>query len=372
MMTATTIGLGDIAPQSQAGRLYGIVHMLASVLLFRSVLQTILDGYERRRKAIRKREMLRKQLDEELIASLDTDGDGVDKTEFVLGMLEVLGVLQKDDYKPFLEQFARLDANGDGTLTRADLRALARETQKREAERQSALELEAAAAAAKDPSARPIELRVQENAAILMVPALLASFGFLWYSALGHCLLAGGIFHALAVGNMIGCAPGRVTHRRSIVLLALGAACFCMAISLLTTYIIEPRLIFDFDSFVETTLMGTLDHATGATRRIERGPKRDLAIAINKDLVHDARTIAMILPYLLTFAYSLVLDVQTIYICAKAMAASKSEGVTLANLVGWDHVEDQPEGNVAVAPAKEPEGADAEPTQTSVPESVHF
>ena len=30
------------------------------------------------------------------------------------------------------------------------------------------------------------------------------------------------------------------------------------------------------------------------------------------------------------------------------------------------------QGNVAVAPAKEPEGADAEPTQTSVPESVHF
>ena len=80
-------------------------------------------------------------------------------------------------------------------------------------------------------------------------------------------------------------------------------------------------LIFDFDSFADTSMMGKFDHATGATRRIERGPKRDFAIAMTKEVVHDARTIAMILPYLLTFAYSLVLDVQTIYICAKAMAA---------------------------------------------------
>jgi hypothetical protein len=37
VMTATTIGLGDIAPQTQAGRAYGIVHMILSVLLFGSM-----------------------------------------------------------------------------------------------------------------------------------------------------------------------------------------------------------------------------------------------------------------------------------------------------------------------------------------------
>ena len=36
--------------------------------------------------------MLNKQLDVELISSLDRDGDGIDKAEFVLGMLEVLGL----------------------------------------------------------------------------------------------------------------------------------------------------------------------------------------------------------------------------------------------------------------------------------------
>ena len=380
MMTATTIGLGDLAPQSQAGRLFGIVHMLASVLLFRSVLQTILDGYERRRKSIRKREMLRKQLDEELILSLDKDGDGVGKAEFVLGMLQILGVLQQGDSLPFLEQFARLDADGDGRLTRADLKALTRENQKRESERISAQEAAAKPPGGEDAAtdASRIELQVHENALVLMVPALLASFGFLWYSALGHCLLGGGICHALAVGNMIGCAPGRATHRRSIVLLAIGASCFCAVIFLLTSYIVEPDFVFSFDILVETTLLGTLDRSTGTTRRIERGPMRDLAIAITKDLVQDWRTISMILPYLLTFAYSVFLDFQTIYRCYEAFKASEAEGVTIANLVGWDDFEepaeeDEGEGDVASsAVAEEGTRRDGEPATVPVPESLAF
>jgi hypothetical protein len=42
------IGLGDIAPQTQAGRAYGIVHMLLSVILFTSILSTILSSLDRR------------------------------------------------------------------------------------------------------------------------------------------------------------------------------------------------------------------------------------------------------------------------------------------------------------------------------------
>ncbi len=42
IMTATTIGLGDMAPQSQAGRAYGIVHMLLCTIIFGSMLGTLL------------------------------------------------------------------------------------------------------------------------------------------------------------------------------------------------------------------------------------------------------------------------------------------------------------------------------------------
>ena len=51
MMTATTIGLGDIAPQTQAGRVYGIVHMILSVVLFGNILGTILSGLSMRNQA---------------------------------------------------------------------------------------------------------------------------------------------------------------------------------------------------------------------------------------------------------------------------------------------------------------------------------
>ena len=53
-------------------------------------------------------DLLRKQLDVELITSLDRDGKGVDKLEFVMGMLIMMGVevagqaLTWDSVKPFL------------------------------------------------------------------------------------------------------------------------------------------------------------------------------------------------------------------------------------------------------------------------------
>ena len=47
IMTATTIGLGDIAPTSYGGRLYGIIQMVLSVILFGSLLSTVVDGLKR-------------------------------------------------------------------------------------------------------------------------------------------------------------------------------------------------------------------------------------------------------------------------------------------------------------------------------------
>ena len=70
-MTATTIGLGDIAPQTQCGRGYGIAHMVLSVVLFGSILGTILSALDRRTAALKKEEMLKRRLDVDLISSLD-------------------------------------------------------------------------------------------------------------------------------------------------------------------------------------------------------------------------------------------------------------------------------------------------------------
>ena len=68
--------------------------------------------------------MLKLRLNEEMILSLDKDGDGVDKLEFVLGMLEKLELISEEDYAPFLRQFEEFDVTKDGRLNHDDLAAI--------------------------------------------------------------------------------------------------------------------------------------------------------------------------------------------------------------------------------------------------------
>ena len=53
-MTATTIGLGDMAPQTQGGRLYGIVHMVLCTIIFGKIIGTLLGIFDDRRQELRK------------------------------------------------------------------------------------------------------------------------------------------------------------------------------------------------------------------------------------------------------------------------------------------------------------------------------
>ena len=64
------------------------------------------------------------QLDWEMIKTLDKDGNGIDKLEFVVGMLELLGLVEAHDVEPFMEQFDALDVDGSGHLDRDDLRRM--------------------------------------------------------------------------------------------------------------------------------------------------------------------------------------------------------------------------------------------------------
>ena len=66
--------------------------MVLSVALLGSILSTILAALDRRVLELRRQELLRRTLDAELITKLDSDGDGIDRAEFVLGMLEMLEV----------------------------------------------------------------------------------------------------------------------------------------------------------------------------------------------------------------------------------------------------------------------------------------
>merc|ERR1719230_1226685 len=65
--------------------------------------------------------LLQRQLDQDLISSLDKDNNGLDKLEFVVGMLTKLEILHWDDVEPFLAQFDALDTDRSGRLDKQDL-----------------------------------------------------------------------------------------------------------------------------------------------------------------------------------------------------------------------------------------------------------
>ena len=86
IITATTVGYGDIGvSDSRWARVYASVHILYSVSSLAALLNTVQVLYAERRIQLRKNQLLQRQLDVELIQSLDKDGNGLDKLEFVVG-----------------------------------------------------------------------------------------------------------------------------------------------------------------------------------------------------------------------------------------------------------------------------------------------
>jgi len=215
-MTATTVGLGDIAPHTQAGRAYAIFHMLLSVVLFANVISAVLVAFEMRASEAKKGKMLNWHLDESLITRLDRDGNGVDKAEFVLGMLELVGVISEADFKPFVAQFHELDTSGDGRLTREDMRSsMARLS----IDNANPAEM-ARLAAASEAQSRLLELHA--CATHLMFPSGILCLSFLWHSSFGYTMLSAGLVNGLAIGATLGLPPSIGAYRLAASLASAG------------------------------------------------------------------------------------------------------------------------------------------------------
>ena len=112
-------------PQTDNGKVVAIFHILTSVSLLGSLISEIFSLQSKRADILKRAAMLTRRLDPDLITSLDTDGGGVDKTEFVVGMLVKLELVDQKDVEPYLKQFANLDVDGSGVLTSKDLEAAA-------------------------------------------------------------------------------------------------------------------------------------------------------------------------------------------------------------------------------------------------------
>jgi voltage-gated potassium channel Kch len=146
-VTATTVGYGDVFMRSQAARAWSSLHIAIAVATLGAFLGKAQDLLSEREHQLKRVEMLKRQLDRDLILSLDADGNGVDKFEFVVGMLIKLELISIGDVEPFVAQFEALDADGSGKLNSDDLELLVKQKQEARAE-------SIAAKAARDAAAR--------------------------------------------------------------------------------------------------------------------------------------------------------------------------------------------------------------------------
>lgn len=118
--TMTTVGYGDCFLHKRS-RIIGAFYALICV----GALAACISGLQGARQVAsderRYRGLMRKELDEALITTLDKNNDGVDRAEFLMGMLVAMGCASERECKGIMDRFAALDEDSSGTLTRDDM-----------------------------------------------------------------------------------------------------------------------------------------------------------------------------------------------------------------------------------------------------------
>lgn len=119
VVTATTVGYGDISNSTQAGRLWSCFHILVSVALLGELIQTFDELRVQRGKTMARITMLTTRLTDDMLDHLlehatnlrplvKRDGLGLTELEFVLAMMLELGVVEYASVQPFIKQCVTL------------------------------------------------------------------------------------------------------------------------------------------------------------------------------------------------------------------------------------------------------------------------
>jgi len=123
VITGTTIGYGDYAPKSQNGRLVGTLYILIAVVGLGNVLGDIAGYFIEAKQMEALERILKKKITVEDFEKFDMDGDGkIERSEFVLRKLMLMGILNDDDVIRVEEEFDVMDADGSGEIDMDDLK----------------------------------------------------------------------------------------------------------------------------------------------------------------------------------------------------------------------------------------------------------
>lgn len=131
LITATTVGYGDVSIRTDDGKIFAVVHILLSVSLLAAILTNVDELRSKRRTQLKHGKMFLDRINVKNILSLDTDGLGVDRFEFVVGMLIRVDAVDPKFVLSLLAQFQALDVDGDGRLMRGELEAYAEKQQQK-------------------------------------------------------------------------------------------------------------------------------------------------------------------------------------------------------------------------------------------------
>lgn len=123
-ITSSTVGFGDICPQTDGARIFTAYMASYGISIINLFVVVYAQLSRERERMLEYAERLNLEAQgEQLIDQLDVSGDGVvDRFEYVIGMLQTLNFVEADDVKRLLDDFDRIDTNGDGSLTREDIK----------------------------------------------------------------------------------------------------------------------------------------------------------------------------------------------------------------------------------------------------------
>lgn len=116
VVTITTVGYGDVVPQTLIGRLVSALYMLFGVGSTLNLVGTVTDLLK---EAFEVGERLK--VTKESFMAMDMNGDGnLDRHEFLRLQLTMLGLAQEEELNSIDLQFDLIDSSGDGFISREE------------------------------------------------------------------------------------------------------------------------------------------------------------------------------------------------------------------------------------------------------------